>query len=316
MKAQKVLIIAGKGGVGKTTLAVNMAVLWAREGWAVGLLDADIHSPAIPRMLGIHPQGISGLVEGIEPASPMKGLKVVSMALYLHNEATPIAWRGPIKQGVIKQFISESHWGNLDFLIVDLGMSPFGPLVAGSSFAAYVTVRNDGTAAGNAGYLDVWANQPAEVTNKLQGNKYVSAGALGVGQSRTLTLSGLSAPASNGPCTLRACADSRWQAAEQSETNNQATLNYTVRSVTNLVLNGAPAVWESSGTQYGCTAFYSDGLSEDVTTRAAWSDSSSYAGIYGGYLTTKAVSANQMCTVTAAFGGRKVSAAVAILNVP
>ena len=120
MKSQKVLIIAGKGGVGKTTLAVNMAVLWAREGWAVGLLDADIHSPAIPRMLGIHPQGISALVEGIEPASPMKGLKVVSMALYLHNEATPIAWRGPIKQGVIKQFISESHWGELDFLIVDL----------------------------------------------------------------------------------------------------------------------------------------------------------------------------------------------------
>lgn len=120
MKAQKVLIIAGKGGVGKTTVAVNMAVLWAQQGLEVGLLDADIHSPAIPRMLGIHPQGVGGLLEGIEPASPMKGLKVVSMALYLHNESTPIAWRGPIKQGVIKQFISESHWGNLDFLIVDL----------------------------------------------------------------------------------------------------------------------------------------------------------------------------------------------------
>ena len=120
MEAQKVLIIAGKGGVGKTTIAVNMAVLWAQEGREVGLLDADIHSPTIPRMLGIHPQGVGGLMEGIAPASPMKGLKVVSMALYLHNEATPIAWRGPIKQGVIKQFISEAHWGDLDFLIVDL----------------------------------------------------------------------------------------------------------------------------------------------------------------------------------------------------
>jgi ATP-binding protein involved in chromosome partitioning len=120
MDAQKVLIIAGKGGVGKTTIAVNMAVLWAQEGREVGLLDADIHSPTIPRMLGIHPQGVAGLVEGIAPASPMKGLKVVSMALYLHDEATPIAWRGPIKQGVIKQFISDAHWGDLDFLIVDL----------------------------------------------------------------------------------------------------------------------------------------------------------------------------------------------------
>jgi Mrp family chromosome partitioning ATPase len=120
MGAQKVLIIAGKGGVGKTTIAINMAVLWAREGWEVGLLDADIHSPSIPRLLGIHPQGVGGLMEGIAPATPMKGLKVVSMALYLHNEATPIAWKGPIKQGVIKQFISDARWGDLDLLIVDL----------------------------------------------------------------------------------------------------------------------------------------------------------------------------------------------------
>jgi ATP-binding protein involved in chromosome partitioning len=120
MTEQKVLIIAGKGGVGKTTIAVNIAVLWAQKRWQVGLLDADIHSPNIPRMLGINPQGIEGLVDGIEPASPMKGLKVVSMALYLHNQDTPITWRGPIKQGVIKQFVSDSHWGELDCLIVDL----------------------------------------------------------------------------------------------------------------------------------------------------------------------------------------------------
>lgn len=120
MKAQKTLIIAGKGGVGKTTIAVNMAVLWAREQWEVGLLDADIHSPNIPRLLGIHPQGVEGLVEGIEPASPMKGLKVVSLALFLHNQDISITWHGPIKRGVIKQFISDAHWGELDCLIVDL----------------------------------------------------------------------------------------------------------------------------------------------------------------------------------------------------
>jgi len=120
MNAHNVVIITGKGGTGKTTIAVNMAVLWAQEGFKVGLLDADIHSPNIPRMLGIKSQGIEGLVDGIEPASPMAGLKVVSMALFLHNQETPITWRGPIKQGVIKQFISDSHWGDLDFLIVDL----------------------------------------------------------------------------------------------------------------------------------------------------------------------------------------------------
>lgn len=120
MKSQKTLIIAGKGGVGKTTIAVNMAVLWAQEDWEVGLLDADIHSPNIPRMLGIHPQGAEGLVEGIEPASPMKGLKVVSLALFLHNQDISIAWRGPIRQGVIKQFIADARWGELDCLIVDL----------------------------------------------------------------------------------------------------------------------------------------------------------------------------------------------------
>jgi Mrp family chromosome partitioning ATPase len=120
MKVQKTLIIAGKGGVGKTTIAVNMAVLWAQEQREVGLLDADIHSPNIPRMLGIHPLGAEALVEGIEPVSPMKGLKVVSLALFLHNQDISIAWRGPIRQGVIKQFISDARWGELDCLICDL----------------------------------------------------------------------------------------------------------------------------------------------------------------------------------------------------
>lgn len=120
MKAQKTLIVAGKGGVGKTTIAVNMAVHWAQQDLEVGLLDADIHSPNIPRLLGITPQGAAGLASGIEPVSPMKGLKVVSLALFLHNQDISINWRGPIKQGVIKQFIADAHWGELDCLIVDL----------------------------------------------------------------------------------------------------------------------------------------------------------------------------------------------------
>lgn len=120
MSVRKVILVTGKGGVGKTTVAVNSAVLLTRQGYRVGLLDADIHCPDIPNLLGMKPCGIDGLLERIQPASPMDKLKVVSMALFLHKQDTPLAWRGPIKQGVIRQFISDSAWGELDFLIVDL----------------------------------------------------------------------------------------------------------------------------------------------------------------------------------------------------
>jgi Mrp family chromosome partitioning ATPase len=120
MAAKRAILVAGKGGVGKTTLAANMAVLLAKGGWVTGLLDADIHSPNVPQVLGIESHGIGKLLEGIEPTCPMEGLKVVSMALFLHKRETPITWRGPIKHGVLKQFISDSHWGDLDCLVVDL----------------------------------------------------------------------------------------------------------------------------------------------------------------------------------------------------
>jgi len=139
MSSRKVILVTGKGGVGKTTVAVNVAVLLTLQGCRVGLLDADIHCPNIPNLLGMKPSGIDGLLERIEPASPMEKLKVVSMALFLHKQDTPIAWRGPIKHGVIRQFISDSAWGELDFLVVDL------PAGTGDEAMSAVTFLRDFT---------------------------------------------------------------------------------------------------------------------------------------------------------------------------
>jgi Mrp family chromosome partitioning ATPase len=136
--AKKVLLVTGKGGGGKTTLSVNMGVILAGQGWSTGLLDADIHSPSVPHLLGIKPQGIGGLLEGIEPATPLEGLKVVSMELFLQNPDTPITWRGPIKHGVLKQFVSESRWGELDYLIIDLPAGTGDEAITVSGFVKHI----------------------------------------------------------------------------------------------------------------------------------------------------------------------------------
>ena len=85
MGFKRALLIAGKGGTGKTTLAISLAVHWVKKGLRVGILDANLSSPDVPVLLGLASQGIEGLVEGIEPSSPVEGLKVVSMGLFLHR---------------------------------------------------------------------------------------------------------------------------------------------------------------------------------------------------------------------------------------
>lgn len=112
-----IAIGAGKGGVGKSTCAVNIAISLARDGAAVGLLDADLYGPNIPTMLGIHePEDVKD--NRIIPASHL-GLKIISMGFFLDpNE--PIIWRGPMLHGAMKQFIQDVEWGDLDYLIVDL----------------------------------------------------------------------------------------------------------------------------------------------------------------------------------------------------
>ena len=115
----KIIIASGKGGVGKSTISVNLARALQMKGLRVGVLDADITGPDIPKLLGIEDQKLMQGSEGIEPANA-QGIKAASMALILSSRESPVVWRGPMKMAAIKQFIQDVNWGDLDFLIVDL----------------------------------------------------------------------------------------------------------------------------------------------------------------------------------------------------
>jgi len=115
----KLIVISGKGGVGKTTVAVNLAYGLAISGNKVGILDVDIHGPNIAKMLGIEGKRIVGSESGIEPVEVLPNLKAVSLALLFENKDQPIIWRGPLKMITIKQFLSDVNWGGLDYFIVD-----------------------------------------------------------------------------------------------------------------------------------------------------------------------------------------------------
>lgn len=116
----RVAVMSGKGGVGKTTVAVNLAVALAAEGRSVGILDADVHGPNVPKMLGLEGRQPRMTEYGLEPIVFKEGIKVMSMAFMLPDPDTPVIWRGPVKHTVFKQFLAEVNWGTLDYLIVDL----------------------------------------------------------------------------------------------------------------------------------------------------------------------------------------------------
>ena len=116
----KLLVMSGKGGVGKTTVAVNLAVALVNKGYKVGLMDADMHGPNVPKMLGIEDEHIRSSPVGMLPVTVFPGVKVTSIGFMLSSKDTPIIWRGSVKMNVIKQFISDVAWGNLDYLVVDL----------------------------------------------------------------------------------------------------------------------------------------------------------------------------------------------------
>ncbi len=115
----KILIASGKGGVGKSTVSVNLARALKIRGYSVGLLDADITGPNIPKLFGIEDQRMTPGPDGLEPGDA-DGIKVTSMALLLSSRDSAVVWRGPKKMAAIKQFIQGVNWGDLDFLLVDL----------------------------------------------------------------------------------------------------------------------------------------------------------------------------------------------------
>jgi len=113
------IVMSGKGGVGKTTVAVNLAYALSISGNSVGILDIDLHGPNIAKMLGVEDRTIFSCEFGIEPVLVSANLKAVSIALSGYNPDQPIIWRGPAKAAVIRQFLSDVNWGDLDYLVID-----------------------------------------------------------------------------------------------------------------------------------------------------------------------------------------------------
>lgn len=119
----KIVIISGKGGVGKTTVSVNLAMSLASVGLRVGLLDVDITGPNVNKMLGISPEVRPRVDPDARKFYPVNGplnMKVMSMAFLTQDADTPVIWRGPMKMGAVRQFLGDAVWGDLDYLICDL----------------------------------------------------------------------------------------------------------------------------------------------------------------------------------------------------
>lgn len=112
-------VVSGKGGVGKSFVTSSLAVAMAKAGYKVGIMDADITGPSIPKMFGVRGEVI-GDEKGMYPSEAEGGIKVMSINLLVEDEEAPVVWRGPVIAGVVKQFWNETVWGELDYLFVDM----------------------------------------------------------------------------------------------------------------------------------------------------------------------------------------------------
>ena len=115
-----ILVLSGKGGVGKSTVSVNLAYALSNHGYQTGILDLDIHGPSIAKMLGIEELKLQAMGNKIVPVKITGSLKAVSIALLLNTTDSPVVWRGPMKAAAIKQFLEDVDWGDLDYMVVDL----------------------------------------------------------------------------------------------------------------------------------------------------------------------------------------------------
>lgn len=119
---RKLVVLSGKGGVGKSTVSVNLAVALAAAGKRVGLLDVDLHGPSVPVLLGLEGTGVQGDGQAMLPAevaTPGEPLEVMSIGMLLQDPKQAVIWRGPRKAGAIQQLVRDVNWGPLDFLIID-----------------------------------------------------------------------------------------------------------------------------------------------------------------------------------------------------
>ncbi len=147
---KRIVVMSGKGGVGKSTVAVNLAVELAERGFQVGLLDVDVHGPSVPKLLGLENQKVGATPDGmVKPVLYSENLKVISVGFLIDREDSAVIWRGPMKYNAIKQFLTDVDWGNLDYLIIDsppgTGDEPLAvcQLLSGNSEAVIVTTPQD-----------------------------------------------------------------------------------------------------------------------------------------------------------------------------
>ena len=125
-----IAVMSGKGGVGKSAVTTNLAVYFAKEGWRVGVVDADINGPSIAKMLGVRGHALNLDVDGVFPACGPLGIRVISMDLFLEADHTPVVWAGPqtetfvwrgtMEMHTLREFLTDVHWGELDILLLDL----------------------------------------------------------------------------------------------------------------------------------------------------------------------------------------------------
>jgi Mrp family chromosome partitioning ATPase len=116
---RKLVVLSGKGGVGKSTVAANLAAALAQAGHSVGLLDVDIHGPSIPKLVGLEGRGLDADSGLIVPVRLSDRMSVMSVGFLLGSGTEAVIWRGPLKYSIIRQFLSEVAWGDLDYLVVD-----------------------------------------------------------------------------------------------------------------------------------------------------------------------------------------------------
>jgi ATP-binding protein involved in chromosome partitioning len=115
----KMIVLSGKGGVGKSTVATNIAIALSLKGQKVGLMDIDIHGPSIPKMLGLEGQTLKGTETGLAPIVYTDNLRVISIGFILRTQDDAVIWRAPLKHKLIRDFLTDVKWGELDYLVVD-----------------------------------------------------------------------------------------------------------------------------------------------------------------------------------------------------